>query len=231
MTKASPPTVSCIVPVYNGARFLAEALDSILDQNWPAHEVLVVDDGSTDATADVLRGFGSRVRVLPQSNRGPAAARNAAIVRATGSFIAFLDADDRWLPGKLDRQLARFRQRPELMICFAWFRNIRGADSLEGDPLLDPAFWPVTPFSPCTLLARRAVFKQVGMFDPALRRGEDTEWFARVMMKGIRYETMPDVLVERRIHEANLSRDRPPSHESVLEAIKSALDRRRQEGW
>jgi glycosyltransferase involved in cell wall biosynthesis len=231
MSGEPAPLVSCIVPVYNGARFLADALESILEQTWPTREVIVVDDGSTDATPQVLAGFGSRARVVRTSNQGPAAARNTGLSNSAGEFIAFLDADDRWLSDKLERQLARFRERPDLLVCFARFKNVQGAASIEGDPLLNPEAWPVTPFSPCTLLARRAAFDLVGQFDPSLRRGEDTEWFTRLMMKEVKYETMPDVLVERRIHEDNLSRALPPTPEAVLAAIKSALDRRRREGW
>ena len=231
MSGAREPLVSCIVPVFNGARFVADALESILAQSWLARELIVVDDGSTDATPQVLAGFASRIRTVRQPNQGQAAARNTGVTLAAGEFIAFLDADDRWLPDKLERQLARFRERPELMVCFTSFRNVQGAASIEGDPLLNPAAWPVTPFSPCTFLGRREVFELVGLFDPALRRSEDTEWFTRAMMKGICYETLPDVLVERRIHEANLSRARPSEPAQVLEAIKAALDRRRREGW
>lgn len=231
MTGEALPLVSCVVPVYNCARFVASAVKSIQAQSWPATEVIVVDDGSTDATPAILAGLGEGVRVLRQENLGPSAARNAGVAAATGAFIAFLDADDLWHADKLERQLARFRAQPELEICFAHYRNVQGADSIEGDPLLDPAAWPVSPFSPCSFLGRREVFEQVGPFNPDIRHGEDTEWFMRAMLKGIRYELMADVLVDRRIHEANLTREKPPTQDAVLLALKRVLDRRRAEGW
>lgn len=228
---AEAPLVSCVVPVYNGERFVTEALDSIFGQTHQPLEVIVVDDGSTDGTAQALAGLGCGIRTIRQENQGPAAARNAGLGVASGRYVGFLDADDLWHADKLERQLARFEARPELMACFASFRNVSGVESTEGDPMLDPAAWPVTPFSPCTLLARREVFDTVGLFDPKLRRGEDTEWIMRMMMRKIPYESMPEVLLDRRIHRANLTRERPPTYHDVVDALKLVLDRRRAEGW
>ena len=228
---AAAALVSCIVPVYNGARFLAEAVDSILNQTWTEREVIVVDDGSTDGTPGVIATFGSRVRGIRQANAGPSAARNAGIAVATGSFVAFLDADDLWHSDKLATQLARFRERPELEVCFSHFRNVRAFEEIEGATPLSAEQWPVIPFSPCTLVTRRGVFDRVGLFDPALRRGEDTEWNIRMMMRGTKYEVMPDVLLDRRIHDKNLSLEHMPSPLDVLGSLKLVLDRRRAEGW
>jgi glycosyltransferase involved in cell wall biosynthesis len=225
------PLVSCVVPVYNGERFVAEALVSIFGQTHQPVEVIVVDDGSTDGTPEVLAELAGRIRTIRQENQGPAAARNAGLEVATGTFIGCLDAHDLWHRDKLERQLARFAERPELMACFTSFRNVSGVESTEGDPMLDPAAWPVTPFSPCTLLARREVFDRVGVFDPKLRRGEDTEWIMRMMLRKIPYESMPEVLLDRRIHRANLTREQPPTYHNVVDAIKQVLDRRRAEGW
>ena len=228
---AAPERVSCIVPVYNGARFLLSALHSIEDQTWPHTEIIVVDDGSTDATPSLAAQAGPAVRWVRQENQGPAAARNTGLGLATCPFVAFLDADDLWTRDKLERQLARFRERPELMVCFAGIRNIRGTDAWTDDPLLDPASWPMIPFSPCTLVARKAAFDQIGPFNTTLRRGEDTEWFVRMMMRKIPYEVLPDVLLDRRIHESNLTRDQIPGPDDVVRMLKLVLDQRRAEGW
>ncbi len=111
------PLISCIVPVFNGERYLREALDSIFAQTYRPLEILVADDGSTDRTPYIAAAFGNRLRYLRQDNQGPAAARNLGIRAATGEFIAFLDADDVWHPEKLERQMARFQVRPELDYC------------------------------------------------------------------------------------------------------------------
>ena len=113
------PLVSCIVPVFNGERYLAEALDSILAQTYRPVDLIVVDDGSTDGTAQVAAGYGERITYLYQENSGPAAARNKGIDAAQGEFVAFLDADDVWHEEKLARQMVRFDARRELGVCSA----------------------------------------------------------------------------------------------------------------
>src|SRR5262249_2428536 len=106
--------ISCIVPVFNGERYLREALDSILAQTYQPLELIVLDDGSTDGTAALVAGYGERIRYLWQANAGEAGARNRGLSIAQGEFVAFLDADDLWHPEKLRRQLARLHDRPEL---------------------------------------------------------------------------------------------------------------------
>jgi GT2 family glycosyltransferase len=112
------------------------------------------------------------------------------------------------------------------MVCLAGMTNFRDA-AVPGGPVAEA---PGGSFSPCTMLVRAAVFKQVGGFDPRLRAGEDTEWFCRVMMGGIRYTVLPDVLVRRRLHDRNLTRADPPSHAKLLGILKLALDKKRAEG-
>ena len=231
MSLPTAPLVSCIVPVYNGERFLADAVTSILNQSYARVEAIVVDDGSTDTTPEVIAGFGSQLRAIRQANAGPGAARNRGIAIAKGTFLAFLDADDIWYPDKLARQMGRFQERPELEISFAQVRNVPAFPDQPGSPPFDASHWPAIPFSPCTLLARREAFERVGLYDPMLRRGEDTEWNVRMMMRGICYEVLPDVLLQRRIHDQNLTLQQVPSPEDVLTSLKSALDRRRTEGW
>ena len=113
--KAQP--VSCIIPVFNGERYLREALDSILAQTHRPFDIIVVDDGSTDGTPAVVAGYGVQVRYVRQPNTGPAAARNLGVRSGGGEFIAFLDADDLWHPEKLARQMTRFREQPDLDLC------------------------------------------------------------------------------------------------------------------
>jgi GT2 family glycosyltransferase len=103
--------------------------------------------------------------------------------------------------------------------------------AFDEQPGIDPRLWPIIPISPCTMLARRAVFERIGVFDPKLRRGEDTEWYVRMMMRQVRYEVMPDVLLERRIHGANLTKDHASSPMDVVPLLKQVLDQRRREGW
>ena len=120
--------VSCVIPVFNGERFLAAAIDSVLAQSLSEIEIIVVDDGSTDGTRDVLDRFGARVVYIHQANAGPASARNNGIRHASGEFIAFLDSDDLWHPEKTVIQLSRFATRANLAICTAHMQNFWAAE-------------------------------------------------------------------------------------------------------
>src|SRR5215475_14561902 len=111
------PLISCIVPVFNGERYLAGALESILDQTYQPLEIIVVDDGSLDGTATVVGKYAKPVRYIRQDNKGPASARNRGILEAHGQFVASLDQDDLWHSEKLERQMARFADRPDLDLC------------------------------------------------------------------------------------------------------------------
>ncbi|MEO7997030.1 MAG: glycosyltransferase family A protein [Gemmatimonadaceae bacterium] len=227
------PTVSCILPAYNAARFIGEAIDSVLTQSIAVSDLIVVDDGSTDGTPDVVSRYGAPVRLLVQSNAGPASARNNGVRNSDSDFIAFLDADDLWTRDKIAIQLRQFEAKPALQVCFGDLFNFRTNDPNGAfrDGYTEVAEWPRVPFSPCTLLARRSAFTTIGDFDETLRRGEDTEWFVRMMMRKVPYEVLKDVLLWRRVHDQNLTLENPPGPQDVIRVLKIALDRRRAEGW
>ena len=222
--------ISCIVRVFNGELYLAEALDSILAQTHRPLEILIADDGSTDGTANVARCYGERVRYLWQSNAGPASACNLGLRVARGDFIAFLDADDVWHAEKLARQLERFHSRPDLDLSVthvqnfwipelgneaAKFRHHRIAQPLPG-------------YSTVTLLARRHLFQTVGQFNAALQHGGDSDWFLRATKHGSVMELLPDVLVYRRLHRTNRSRILAAANrDEYLELVRSAIERAR----
>jgi glycosyltransferase involved in cell wall biosynthesis len=223
------PLISCIVPAFNAERYLGEALDSILAQTWRPIEVIVVDDGSTDGTAQVAERYGERIRYIRQANGGPAAARNRGLDAATGAFIAFLDADDLWHEDKLTRQMARFEARPELELCLShlrhfWIQEMKQEEKSWHD---DRFFGDVPAYVVQGMLARRELFDLVGQFDTTLRLGDDTDWFLRVDERGTVSERLPDVLIFRRMHQTNISREYDTSFEALPRIIKASLDRRR----
>ena len=227
--QSNQPLVSVIVPVYNGERFLSATLKSILDQDYRPLEVLVIDDGSTDGTAAVAQSF-AEIRYVYQSNHGVAVARNTGLEAARGEYIAFLDADDLWAPHKLSLQLDYHHQHPEVDCSFVGLVNF-----LEDG--VEPPLWlrdnqseaGRPDYSPCTLLARKSVFDLVGLFDTSFRVGEDTEWFARAVDGGVKMGMLPDVLVRRRIHGANLSYESPTVRRGVLmKILKASIDRKRK---
>jgi glycosyltransferase involved in cell wall biosynthesis len=206
--------ISCIVPVYNGERYLGETLDSILAQTHQPLEIVVVDDGSTDRTVTVVADFGRRVQYCWQENAGEAAARNRGLSMAQTEFVAFLDADDLWHPEKLARQIAYFQENPHLDLCFTSFQNFwipelaAEEQRYRGSPLAQPQ----SAWSTSTVLARRAVFARFGNFihDGSLAAGSESMiWFLRAQEEGALIAVLPEVLMYRRMHTANCSRTNP----------------------
>lgn len=221
--------VSTIVPVHNGARYLAQAIGSVLDQTHPELEIIVVDDGSTDDSAAVAESFGSRVQLVRQENRGQAAALNTGLARATGDFVAFLDADDIWLAEKTARQLERFARRPDLAYCVTRIRNFLSPEFEPQRSTLDEKLFADAPgYVVTTLMARRSLFVEIGGFDERLRHANKTAWFLRARAQAVAGEEIPEVLAERRLHASNLSQKAARSSlDEYLGLVKATLDQRR----
>jgi glycosyltransferase involved in cell wall biosynthesis len=224
------PLISCVVPGFNSERYISEALESILKQTYRPIEVIVADDGSSDATAAVAASYGERVRYVTQVTSGPAATRNLGLYAATGLFVAFLDADDLWHPEKLARQFARFEARPEIDYCVTHAQMFWTSEvAHEAERYKDHArAHPLPGYATTTLLTRRSTFDKVGDFNTALWFGDATEWFIRAAEQGLNMELLPDVLTYHRMHTANLTRRQSDeSKAEFLSIIKSSLDRRR----
>ena len=222
--------ISCIVPVWNGERYLAEALDSALAQTHPADEIIVVDDGSTDASADVVRSYGSRARYVHQRNAGSAAARNRGVAESRGELVSFLDQDDLWDRRKLERQVLHFQARPSTDVCVGhvelfWIPEL----AHEGGAYRgQPRGHRVPGYTAPAMLARRAAFDRVGRFDEGLSFGDATDWFLRAIDLGLDIALLPEVLLYHRMHASNLTRWRDSSKREFVHIVKATLDRRRR---
>lgn len=224
------PLISCIVPVFDGERYLGEALESILQQSYRPLEIIIVDDGATDSTAAVAACYGEQGTYLRQANAGPAAARNLGLSTARGEFIAFLDADDLWHPEKLARQMARFQARPELEVCITHVQNFWVPElQTKAARLRDQRFMrPLPGYTMQALLARRLLFDRIGQLNPELRQGEDTDWFLRATEQRVVMEVLPEVLMYRRLHQSNLTRVAASANRDwLVQVFKASLDRRR----
>ena len=218
--------ISTIIPVYNGAAYLSDALDSVLGQDYEPAEVIVVDDGSTDSSAEIA-GVRPGVRTISIQHQGVAAARNVGLGSAAGEFIAFLDADDVWETGKLAKQATFLAENPEVDGVFGWMRNFLDGESDRPDWLRTKQLDQDTPgYSLCTLRARRGVFDRVGKFNPALPSGEDGDWFFRAKDLGIRFEMMLQRFLLRRIRDRNLSHDAKAVRSGILDAVRESLKRK-----
>jgi glycosyltransferase involved in cell wall biosynthesis len=225
---AERPSVSAIITVYNCEKYLAEAIESVLAQALPALELIVIDDGSSDRSGAIARGY-SRVRYHFQQNRGIGGARNAGLERARGEFIAFLDSDDLWLPDKLAVQLARFAADPGLGIVVG---HVEQFHSPEIDPTVarriycPPGALPGYAFG--AMLIRRGVFDRVGGVATDRDKAEGVDWFLRAKDMGIRSHLGPEVVLRRRLHGANHSILHRESNSDYARALKESLDRRRK---
>jgi glycosyltransferase involved in cell wall biosynthesis len=221
------PLVSVVIPVFNAEPHLTQALDSVATQTHRSIEVLVVDDGSTDGSAEIARRYpDSRVRLVSQPQGGPAAARNHGVVIARGGFLAFLDADDLWEPFKLEVQLDVLRVHPAVAMVFGDAIHVRAAPDARVGELVRCGD-PMRGHSVGTLLVRAADFHRVGLFDTQWRVGEFVDWYARAMDLGLVEMTLPQVVLKRRLHGDNLgTRDRA-ARQDYARIIASAVARRR----
>ena len=209
--------VSVVIPVFNGERFLREAVQSVLDQKYSPLEIIVVDDGSTDGTANVARSL--PVRYLHQTNQGPSAARNRGIEHAQGELITFADADDLWPLAKLELQLPYLTEDVEIVM-----GRIQQVFSSSEEEFGEPAF----SVNLGSAVIRKTVFDRVGLFDETMRYSEDVDWFMRAREAGVAIMTIDAVTLFYRQHEENMTRGKSTSELNVLKALKRSLDRRRE---
>lgn len=219
------PLVSVIVPAYQAEAYLDEALKSVLAQDYDEYEVILVDDGSTDRTAEIAAAHG--VRVLRQSNRGPAAARNAGLAVARGELLAILDADDLWPPERLSRQVAYLREHSRDGLVMGM------TEAFVTPGLQRPAhFPPIADAGPypghlCTMLVRREIFELIGPFDESLRLSEDLDWLARAGDAGVPIGRLDCTLLRYRVHTANTSRDQGANYRATMRMLRASVRRKR----
>ena len=223
------PLVSVVIPVFNGEGFLREAVQSVLDQKYSPVEIIIVDDGSTDGTADVASSLPGPVRYLRQTNSGPAAARNRGIEHAQGSLIAFADADDLWPAGKLELQLPYLINDVAIEIVMGRIQQVRLAKTVDGDTHAEEFAEPAFSVNLGSAVIRKSVFERVGLFDETMRYSEDVDWFMRAREVGAAIITIDAVTLLYRQHEQNMTRGKSASELNVLKALKKSLDRRREQ--
>jgi len=219
--------VSVIIPVYNGEAFLADAISSILRQNYEPLEIIVVDDGSTDGSAAIAKNY-KDICYIYQHNQGVASARNRGLSTAKGTFIAFLDADDIWLETKLQIQVGYLCEHPSIMFTISKINNFL-EPGLNMQPQDLQAILKSDQIGLSTIVARKTVFDQIGGYNTRYKVGEDLEWFTRAKDEGIPLVILPDILLYRRIHDSNISIKHPQACNALrLQVIKESIDRQRE---
>ncbi|HKF47865.1 MAG TPA: glycosyltransferase family A protein [Terracidiphilus sp.] len=222
-----PSLISAIIPVHNGEDYLAAALESVLAQTDRSIEVIVVDDGSTDKTAEVARSFRD-VIYIHQANQGNAAARNTGLDHSSGAYFSMLDADDYWPPNKCEVQLQYLADHPEVGCVIGRMRNFleKGFEQPQWFPEESMGDEGIA-LSLGAMLARRRVFEQIGGFDSLYWHGNDLDWFIRMKEAEIPMAILPDVFLHRRIHGNNLSRKQNTVARERVRILKASIDRKR----
>jgi glycosyltransferase involved in cell wall biosynthesis len=223
------PTVSVVIPSYNRASLLKEAIDSVLGQDFDDFELIVIDDGSTDDTPGLLQSY-PNICVVRQDRRGVSAARNAGIRRASGRFLAFLDSDDLWLPGKLSAQIAFFKTHPKAVICQTqeiWIRsgvrvNPKRRHRKHSGMIFDRSV-ELCLVSPSAVMLERSLLDEVGWFDESLPACEDYDLWLRIAWRfPIHLISMP-LVIKRGGHADQLSRA-PGLDRFRIYALKKVLE-------
>jgi glycosyltransferase involved in cell wall biosynthesis len=192
--------------------------------------VVVVDDGSEDDTCTVARSFGDGIRFVQQSHSGAGAARNAAVGLARGDLFAFLDADDRFLPEKLRHQLAALHADTDLDMVFGYVREFVSPElPVEVRAAVRPPTPPSAWKSANLMLIRRGSFERVGPFATDLRVAETVDWYARATEAGLTELTLPEVVLERRLHGMNSGIRERDARSDYLHVVRASMERRRQQ--
>lgn len=221
----SDSAYAVVIPAYNAARTLDEAIRSVLAQTVAASDILVIDDGSTDDTGDIAARYGGTVRVIRQGNAGAAAATTVGLTNVSAPFVAGLDADDIWLPEKAERQLERLARAPHVDGLFCRVRRFQhGGNDLSSGVVSDG-------LSRSAMMLRASAVAAIGpVNDPggARGRGEMIDWLQRGRELGLIFETLPEVLGLRRILPGSLSYGHDAmADRGYLDVVRASLERRR----
>jgi glycosyltransferase involved in cell wall biosynthesis len=219
-----PATIDVLIPVRDGASFLAQAIESVLAQTLPPDRVIVIDDGSNDGSATTAESFGAPITVLREPPRGAAAALNAGLAESNAQLVAFLDADDLWLPERLELQTAVLKGDPAIEIVFGHLTEFLDGD-VQG---VEARTEPVPGVLKSTALVRRTTLDAVGHFDASYSVVDFAEWHSRSQAAGVVDHVVPEIVARRRVHGANVTmRRRETLNAEYLRLARAAVTRRR----
>ncbi len=221
--------ISVIIPVYNGELYLKDAIDSVLSQTLPPQELILVDDGSDDATMSIANEYDDRIKYIRKEHSGIGHTMNVGIQCARCRHIAFLDADDLWVKEKLALQMKAFQSHQVDMV-FGYMKQFISPDLSEREQSKIKIPSPVMPgYSAGTLLIKKDTFLSVGLFPTEFQFGIFIEWFSRAKDMELSSLMLPNVLTMRRIHRNNMTGSRHVDKSEYAKMIKSVLDRRRSQ--
>lgn len=228
MTTTSPAGISVVTPFYNPGNYLAEAIESILNQELRPGEIILVSDGADEESVKVARRYIPEVKLIFQENKGAGAARNTGIKESCGELLAFLDADDLWHSQKLKLQSAFLMSHPECDMVFCHAEQFISPElPPESKARLRNELIRMPGYVPGTMLIRKEAFLRIGLFNEQFRVGEFIDWYSKAISQGTAFHMMEEILLKRRIHNHNLgihSRDKLADYTLIL---RQAIARRR----
>jgi glycosyltransferase involved in cell wall biosynthesis len=226
----SNQSVSVVIPVYNGEKFLGEAIASVLHQTVPAQEIVVIDDGSTDCTPQIAAGFGPAVSYYRQERQGPPGARNFGIGKAASDWVSLLDADDVWPENSLELQLASIGRDTSLQVVVGYALLWPGLEKESVSFSNEVSEEPRLIMNLGSALIRRSLFDRLGRLDPKLLYCDDWDWFMRARELGIHIGVHNGLVLYYRRHAGNLTNNQTLNNRYVVKMLKQSLDRRRTAG-
>lgn len=220
-------SISVIIPTYNNAAYIEEAIDSVLGQTISVDEIIVIDDGSTDHTMQLLHAYNNNITYQYQNNAGAAAARNKGIALSKGDILVFLDADDIWVSTKIAEQLSILNKRLDIDMVFGHIEQFISPDTPA--EIKKKILCPSTSqkgFLPTTLMIRKDGLEKVGDFNTSLAIGEFIDWYGLAKDKGLTHYLLPSVVAKRRLHANNSSTLN--NRQDYLTILKKRLDKKRK---
>lgn len=221
--------ISVIIPLFNCEKYIGEAIKSVIEQTYTDYEIIVVDDGSNDRSAEIAKGFGSKIKLFERPHEGAAAAKNFGIKESKGELLAFLDSDDIWTKDKLYLQAKEFADDKDLDMCFGRYESFIS-------PELDEEFkksiscpkGKMPGNIPSALMVKRSSFEKVGFLKTKWRVGEFVDWFSRAKLLGLKEKLIEEVIMKRRIHKTNMGVLEKSARIDYVRILKNSIASRKK---
>lgn len=220
--------ISCIIPIYNCAAYIAEAIESVLNQSMHVDQLIIVDDGSEDDTPRIVEQYQDRLQYIRKAHTGVVETLNAGLLAARGNFITFLDADDHWHVDKTRMQYSYLMEHPSIDICFSLIQEYVSPE-LPEDVRSRLLFRqePLRGVGKTSAMIRNGCFEIVGPFSPDAQMGNFLEWYLRAQELGIQQHMLEEILAYRRVHLSNFTRTERSQLRNFAQILKGSLDRKR----
>ncbi|BAQ61473.1 glycosyltransferase [Geminocystis sp. NIES-3708] len=223
------PLISVIIPAFNAEKYLKDAIESVIKQNYQPLEIILIDDGSTDNTAKIAKSF-QNIKYIYQENSGPAIARNNGIKIAGGDYIAFLDQDDLWTPNKLSLQINYLKDHSDISYVLGQQKIFLESGIEKPKWLKQEYLETITPaYLLSALLTRKSIFNQIGYFDSSYKHGNDSDWLLKTIDARLSMYIIPEIVLLKRIHDANQSHNIEEMKSDVLSFLRASIQRKNKQ--